>query len=100
MTYLAGETIMAVDKLTINDKPAAKPGTQGDHNKVLHLFGAPVDHLPHGCRVSVIGDNDGKRRVLCKDLSQRYYPLPRKISRVLYRTLVNIAHGCADAKSK
>ncbi len=99
---LAGESVVAIDHLTVDDDSAANSCSKGDHDEILHSPCGAVGHLTHGGGVGVVGKGhrDSSHR-LGKHLRERYRPgaSPRKIHRILNLSGVVVGVRGADSDS-
>src|SRR5674476_592191 len=92
MTYFTGKSIMPVNKLPINYKPAPKAGTQCNYHKVFHSFGTPKYHLSDSGCICIIRYNYRQVCVSVKNLCQRNNSFPGKACSMLYCSFIDVPH--------
>ena len=72
VTQLAGETVVTVDHVTVNDDTGTYAGAQRDHDEVLHTAGGAVSHFTHGGGVGVVGQGNGNAvHLLAEEFGKR-----------------------------
>ena len=54
----AGEAVVAIKQLAVDDDAAAYAGAEGYHNEILHSLGGAVHHLADGGGIGVIGQGN------------------------------------------
>ena len=72
MAELAGETVVAIDKLSVDDDSAAHACAKSDHDEILQSACGAVGHLADGGGVSVIGNGNGHTHLFRKHLGEGY----------------------------
>ena len=97
MAKLAGETVVAVDELSVDDDTAADACAEGDHDEVTESAGGAVGHLAEGSCVGVVGDGDGDAELLADHLREGKGHGPGEVYAVLDHTGVVVGVGRADA---
>ena len=72
MAELACKTVVAIDKLAVDDDTASDTCAESDHDKVLHTLGGAIVHLTESGSICVIGKgNRNAVHGLGKELCER-----------------------------
>jgi len=95
MATLTSKTVVAVNHVAIDNQSTANTRPQSVHGKMLHTFGASVDHFTDGCSIGIVGQRHRfQRRKLCLDqFNQGDNAFERQIRGMFDGTRIEIAVG-------
>src|SRR5664279_446487 len=99
MSYLPGKAVMAVNQFSVNNESAAKSGTKGYNNKILHPFSASVNHFTHCGSIGIVRNYNRKIGVPVKNFCERHNSFPGKACGMFYSSLVDVSHRSTNTES-
>src|SRR6218665_144845 len=90
MSQLSGKAIVAYYNFSVNYNTAAHTGTQGNGNKVFHVFGAAINHFAHSGGIGIIGKLGRQSKFLAYQVGYGYNAFPFKIGSIFNSARINI----------
>ena len=100
MSQLTGKAVVTIHQLSVDDNTRAYTCAERQHDEVLHATGHTVNHLTHSSGIGVVGQSHGQIvETLAEHLSQGHHTVvsPCQVGSELYRTIIIVAVGGADA---
>ena len=97
---LAGEAVMSVDDLSVDDDTRTDTGAEGDHDEILHTAGGAVGHLAHSGGVGVVGEADREAAELLGERGGELHGFlgrPCEVGCIGHLAGIIVAVGGADA---
>ena len=92
----AGETVVAIYELTVDDDTGADACAEGNHDEVAQAACSAVGHFADSSGVSVVGDSYGHAEFVAYEPSQGYWRRPGKIDVGFNATGEIVGIRCSD----
>ena len=96
MAEFSGESVMAVDKLSVDYDSGTDTGAKRNHDEVFQAAGGAIGHLADSGGVGVIGDGDRNTEFIADKLSQGYGCGPGEVHTAFDGSRIIVGVGGAD----
>src|SRR3989339_38267 len=99
MAHFTCKTILPVKQFAIYYNATAQAGTQGNNNKILHLFRTPVNHLTNGSSIGIVGKVNRYTEMVFNQFAEFNLAFPSQICSAFDGTCIKIGIGRTNSNT-